>query len=191
MTRPIRANAEGLVALVFAAMVLVIPPLAVSGLWLGPFHRGVLLMASVMVALSLWVLITKSALVAAFGMYGVSEVRVWPGCVMRVERIDPDKASLAIATITSLFISIVALVYSFAILYGFLAVVDPGAFSETEFGFVSALYLSYSAVTNSVTGELVPVSAMARLLTLVQMIFGLLYAIIFFSQLAAFIKGRE
>ena len=163
--------------------------MAINGWIADVFTRALLLALSLAVALGLWSFISQSLLAAASGLYGFDRLRIGR-VVIKIKRNRKAKNRIKVDTVLLLFLSVIALVYSFAILYGLVAVVDRSAFSSDPLSFVSALYFSALAITNSLQDGFLPTSDTARLLTIIEMALGMLYALFFFSYLAAFIRER-
>lgn len=180
------------VLLVFFVLLtlIVVPPVAINGSVTHIHVRATLLMVSLALAIGIWSVVSQSLLVAASGLYKFETLRVGR-LVIKLEWNRTAKKRINIITVLMLFLSATTLVYSFAILYGLIALLDSSAFSANLGSFISALYFSVLAITNSLQEGFLPVSDTARLLTIIEMALGMLYALFFFSYLAAFIReGR-
>jgi len=79
--------------------------------------------------------------------------------------------------------------FCFAVLYVYLARQDTGAFSA-EMNLGDALYFSIVTMTTTGYGDILPRSGLAKLTVSLQILFGFLYSVLFFSIFAG-LAGRK
>lgn len=79
--------------------------------------------------------------------------------------------------------------FCFAVLYVYMVRRDTGAFS-TELALGKAFYFSIVTMTTTGYGDIVPRSEWARFVVCVQILFGVLYNVLFFSIFAG-LAGRK
>lgn len=80
--------------------------------------------------------------------------------------------------------------FCFAVLYVYLVRQDAGAFSA-EFKLGNALYFSIVTMTTTGYGDIVPRSGVAKAAVCVQILFGFLYNVLFFSIFAGLAGRRQ
>lgn len=177
-------------ALLLIFMMLIAPPIAINGLDISPLFRAILFMLSLVASFGLWSFISRFLLIAASGMYGFKKLRIGR-LSLEVSRNRKARTRIKRDAVSFLFLSVILLIYSFSILYGLISVLDNNAFNSGQLSFVSALYFSFLAITNSFQEDILPISDTVRLLTIIEMAFGMFYALFFFSYLALFVReGR-
>ena len=79
--------------------------------------------------------------------------------------------------------------FCFAVLYVYLVRLDANAFSS-ELNLGNALYFSIASMTTTGYGDISPKSGSAKFLVCVQILFGFLYNVLFFSIFAG-LAGRK
>ena len=79
--------------------------------------------------------------------------------------------------------------FCFAVLYVYLVRQDPNAFSA-ELNLGNALYFSVVSVTTTGYGDISPKSGLAKFVVCLQILFGFLYNVLFFSIFAG-LAGRR
>jgi Ion channel len=79
--------------------------------------------------------------------------------------------------------------FSFSVLYVYLVRRDPNAFSfELDLG--NALYFSIVSMTTTGYGDISPKSGLAKFVVSLQILFGIIYNVLFFSIFAG-LAGRK
>jgi hypothetical protein len=79
--------------------------------------------------------------------------------------------------------------FCFAVLYVYIGRQDPGAFSD-RLKLGDAFYFSLVTMTTAGYGDILPKSGLARAVVCVQILFGVLYNVLFFSIFAG-LAGRR
>ncbi len=86
-------------------------------------------------------------------------------------------------------------VVSFAVLHAMIFYRDPHAYglsaAAPHFFLSDALYFSFTMITTTGYGDIIPVSALARTVACGEMAVGLLYQITVFSLLAAIVDTND
>jgi hypothetical protein len=80
--------------------------------------------------------------------------------------------------------------FCFSVLYVYLSRRDSGAFSE-QLNLGNALYFSFVSMTTTGYGDISPKSGSARFVVCLQILFGFLYNVLFFSIFAGFAGRRR
>ena len=80
--------------------------------------------------------------------------------------------------------------FCFSVLYVYLVRLDSSAFS-TELNLGNALYFSVVTMTTTGYGDISPKSGLAKAIVSVQILFGFLYNVLFFSIFAGFAGRRR
>jgi len=174
----------------FVLFMFVVPAAAINAWVEEPLVRFWLLFLSFAVSLGLWSWISKFLIAAASQIYGFDKLE-FGRFELQIRTIDKEKGLSRITAVLFLCISALSLVYCFAILYGLIAVIDSGAFNVGNVSLVSAVYFSFLVMSNSLAGDILPVSDLARFLVVVEMVLGAFYAVFFFSFVATFIRDND
>jgi hypothetical protein len=178
-------------ALFLISVLFVFPVVSINGYFIEQEkYRVYFLIASMTTSIALWSAISQSLFVAASEIYGFSEFTLGRLSI-KVKKNDPSKNISKRFSVVLLLLSVALSVHWFAIIYGVISVLEASSFNAGSLSFSSSLYFSFLAMTNSLNGDILPASDTARLLTVIQMISGMFYAVFFFSILASFIReGR-
>jgi hypothetical protein len=84
----------------------------------------------------------------------------------------------------------VLIAFTFASLFALLQLVEPGAFRDTTrggdgiLGWPALMYFSFTVLTSTGFGEIIPVSNMARSLIVIEQVLGVMYVTFLVARLA-------
>jgi len=79
-------------------------------------------------------------------------------------------------------------IYGFAIAYLFISTRDASAFNVGALQLFETIYFSLGTAALAAYGDIVPVSMLARFLSMVEVVIGLIYILFFFSLLSSFLR---
>lgn len=135
--------------------------------------------------LQLWMLIIEYAYSSAASLYGFRRKRLLPFSDHFAERIQPKRQVSGFETIILCILSYFFMVYGFAVAYTFISHSDLKAFNCGELGIFDACYFSLITAATVGFGDIAPVSGIARALVMGEIVAGIVYAVFYFSVLAA------
>ena len=89
----------------------------------------------------------------------------------------------------------VLIAFTFASLFGLLQLVEPGSFRDTtrgdaDLGWAGLMYFSFTVLTSTGFGEIIPVSNMARSLIVIEQVLGVVMYVAFLIARLANLYGR-
>ena len=89
------------------------------------------------------------------------------------------------------FLSYAFTIYGFALAYLYVSHAKPQSFTTGKLDVLSSVYFSVTTIATVGYGDIAPATKLARLLVMVEIFFGLVYAIFFFSLIATFAREKR
>ena len=173
--------------LVFAAVfyLFVFPALVANGL-IEPTRPSVIF--GLFLYLQLWLITVEIAYSSASALYGFKRINILPQRLLLPRGEFPRiSASPTIACMVSFSF----VVYAYAIAYSMISLLFDGAFNCPKLDIFSGLYFSLITIATIGYGDIYPVSKLARLTVMSEVVIGLCYVIFFFSILAGAINRNQ
>lgn len=135
--------------------------------------------------LQLWMLITSFAVTGALELYGVdwepSPRHSFFILLRNFRKPRPNPIFLVC-------ISYVIAVYGFGIAYVFVSRLHANSFNVGSLDLISGIYFSAVTIATVGYGDIVPTASTTKLMVIGEILVGLLYAVFFFSIVAAYIR---
>ena len=144
--------------------------------------------------IQMWMLIAEYAYMSAARLYNFRRTYLFPFLQLSNIFIDfkqDERQFTRFGTVIACLLSYFLSIYGFAIAYLFVSTIDASAFSIGQLNWFTSVYFSLGTATTSAFGDIIPLSTLARSLTMIETIVGLVYALFFFSLLSDFIRSRD
>ena len=168
----------------------------VAGGFFGPGIPGILVTVfGIFIYFQLWMLIAEFTYQSAAGLYDIQ--RPYLFTVSSIRLFAPPERRIRVPTrgrmdtVIGCLLSYVLTIYGFALAYLFVASHNPDAFSGTTLNLFEAIYFSFGTASTAAYGDIIPVSVVAKVLTMLELAVGIAYAVFFFSLLASFLTERS
>jgi hypothetical protein len=131
-------------------------------------------------------IVTEAAMDAVSGLYGI-KLRPWWRPELLPRREPPRNRG---ALIGYFFLSYLIAIYGFALAYVAVSRYFVGSFNVGELDLIGGIYFSVTTIATVGFGDIVPVSSLARLMVVSEILLGLAYAVFFFSIIASFLREK-
>lgn len=178
----------GIAAAILPALlfyVFVVPMLAATASQLGPWGVGF----GAFMLVQLWMLVALFALEAAGSFYGF--VPRLPKPLAILGRASSTLKHLPTSGgILMMFVSYIAFVYAYGVLYAFVASVDLAAFGSSLRG-SDAIYFSVITAATVGYGDIAPKTSLAKWIVISEILLSLLYVVLLFSAAANALQRRR
>jgi hypothetical protein len=133
-----------------------------------------------------WWHAAQGALLGIAGLYGYPV-----GSQLFAETEEEVRKLLPARTIARIAMSFSLTVYGFALVYVLLSEWRPSSFNVGSMGVFTGLYFSLTTIATVGYGDIFPVTQIARLVVMFEILTGMLYAIFVFSVLATFVREKH
>jgi hypothetical protein len=179
------------VKIVFA----VLTPLAFVYLFVVPMiaalspseHGTVGVLFGAFMLLQLFMLVGMHAFEAGRAFYNLQHPRIFRAFRQPLH----DRHPSASGAIVSMFLSYAFLNYAFAVLYVFVASVDPAAFSAGRLGAFEGWYFSVLTGATVAFGDIVPKSTLARAIVMTHITLSIAYVVLLFSASSSYLAEKR
>jgi hypothetical protein len=171
-------------SLIFWAGILV--PAFVANQTIGP--KIITIPLAFLLYIYLWLNAATSGFRALSGLYGWG----YPVGSSLIQKTEAEtRRSFTFLVIYNLLASFSFTVYGFAVTYVFLSNMRPGSFNVGKLDMFSGIYFSVTTIATVGYGDIVPLTRLARIFVMFEIFAGMLYAVLTFSIVASFLRGKR
>lgn len=163
----------------------VVPMLAATASQLEPWSIGF----GAFMLVQLWMLVALLALEAAGSFYGFVPRLPKPFAILGHASTTPEHLPPG-GGILMMFVSYLAFIYAYGVLYAFVSSVDPAAFGSS-LGGSDAVYFSVITAATVGYGDIAPITGLAKWIVASEILFSLLYVVLLFSAAANALQRKR
>jgi voltage-gated potassium channel len=164
---------------------LVVPAMTASGnlteKYSVPFGAFMLIQMSLLIILFFY-----RSLCSSFGFKQrlFERLQFYPFSRKDDEPLDP------IAALVTAFISYMLMIYGFGVIYAYLSNIDVQAFSTENLTILDSVYFSLMTASTVGYGDVSPVSNIAKLFVMSEVVISMVYVIILFSSAVSYLREK-